>query len=352
MNQRKTHLDILRILAIFLVIYNHTPESMRYEGLGTFSLCCVSAGSVIMLMAVPLFFMISGALLLTKDEPLPLLFRKRVLRFVLVIVIFWAIQYAFVLFRRGVPWDFGRFLELTLCGGWIGIPTWVEWYLYAYLGLLLVLPFTRILARNFSNANFLYLFALQLCFCWLFPVLYALLTSSDSHPLSLSLVPLDRMPGIYPFSLMYGVFYMLLGYFLEHRLTDFEPTRKKLLALWFASFGIIAVSILVTRHVTGSLRPGELAYGCLLLPSATLFLTVKSIHISSLRISKPLQTFSGAVLFVMLTENLFRIMLGPCTGILAQYMPLHLANLCFAFITCLAALCIGAVVKRFSFSIL
>lgn len=120
---------------------------------------------------------------------------------------------------------------------------------------------------------------------------------------------------------MYGVFYMLLGYFLEHRLADFEPTRKKLFALWFASFGIIAVSILVTRHVTGSLRPGELAYGCLLLPSATLFLTVKSIHISSLRISKPLQTFSGAVLFVMLMENLFRIMLGSCEGILAQYMP-------------------------------
>lgn len=326
---------------------------MHYEGLGTFGLCCVSVGSVIMLTAVPLFFMISGALLLTKDEPLTYLFRKRVLRFALVIAIFWAIQYAFVYFRRGVPWDFGRFLELTLCDGWVCVPTEVSWYLYAYIGLLLILPFTRILARNFSNVNFLYLFALQFCFCWILPTIYALYSGSDiACPRPLSLVPLRRMPGIYPFNLMYGVFYMLLGYFLEHRLKNYEFNRKHLFVLYSASSIIIIATIVAVRHVTGSYSPGQLTYGCLVLPAAALFLTAKRVQVASSCIRKSLQTFSGAVLFVMLTENLFRILLGPCTGLLAQYMPLHLANLCFASITCLAALCIGAVVKRFSFSIL
>lgn len=352
MNQRKTHLDILRIFAIFLVIHNHTPEALNCNGLGPLSTCCVSLGAILTLMAVPLFFMISGALLLPKDEPLPILFRKRVLRFILIIGIFWTVQYAFVFFWRDEPWDFARFVELVACNGWVGIPTYVAWYLYAYLGLLLILPYTRTLARNISNTGFLYLFVLQFCFCWFLPAVYSLYTKSDTLPLSLSLVPLYREPGICPFSLMYGVFYMLLGYFLECRLADFVLSRKHLLALYSASIVIIAVSILVAWYATGSYSPGQLAYGCLVIPVASLFLIAKRIRVSSPGICKSLQTFSGAVLFVMLTENLFRILMGPFYSFLSLHIPLHLANLAFAILTCLAALCVGSVVKRFSGHIL
>lgn len=38
--------------------------------------------------AVPIFFMVSGALLLGKDEPISVIFRKRISRFVQVILVF------------------------------------------------------------------------------------------------------------------------------------------------------------------------------------------------------------------------------------------------------------------------
>ena len=89
-NQKKTHLELIRLAAIFLVIWNHT----RANGFGLY---LTSDGvplvvgyflSVYCKIAVPLFLMVSGALLIPKKEGIKELFKKRILRIVLVIVVF------------------------------------------------------------------------------------------------------------------------------------------------------------------------------------------------------------------------------------------------------------------------
>lgn len=68
-NIRKQHFDFLRIIAIFMVLFNHTGTN----GFVLFTIARESKLYIFYLffaifikMAVPLFFMISGALLLPR----------------------------------------------------------------------------------------------------------------------------------------------------------------------------------------------------------------------------------------------------------------------------------------------
>lgn len=73
------HIEILRILAIFFVLFIHTGNSgftlyAVQESTVSTALCLSMA--MIAKTAVPLFFMISGALLLGKDETVAQLYKK------------------------------------------------------------------------------------------------------------------------------------------------------------------------------------------------------------------------------------------------------------------------------------
>lgn len=77
--EKKLHLEFLRIIAIMLVIFNHTGEkgfllytiardSVLYEFYLFSSIACK--------VAVPLFWMISGALLINKEESISVIYKK------------------------------------------------------------------------------------------------------------------------------------------------------------------------------------------------------------------------------------------------------------------------------------
>lgn len=87
---RKSYYDFLRIFAIFFVIYNHSLGAHLYLnytsiGIEEFLHICLSVFDKI---AVPLFFMISGALLLGKTESIITVLVKRASRVVLVLIFF------------------------------------------------------------------------------------------------------------------------------------------------------------------------------------------------------------------------------------------------------------------------
>ena len=87
---RFLHVDILRILAIFLVVFNHTAErgyTLFANSTDSFLYFPYMMFSVFCKIAVPIFFMISGALLLPKDESLKQLFTKRIFRMAIVLLL-------------------------------------------------------------------------------------------------------------------------------------------------------------------------------------------------------------------------------------------------------------------------
>ncbi len=85
--KKLVHLEAFRILAIYLVMFNHTDkngfffftvaQASPFYGLYLFiSIACK--------FAVPLFYMVSGALLLKKEESIGVVYKKRFLRMLII----------------------------------------------------------------------------------------------------------------------------------------------------------------------------------------------------------------------------------------------------------------------------
>lgn len=160
MYMKKTYIESLRMIAIILVIYNHTRELgftlYQYTSdTGAYYL------SVLMIpvckTAVPIFLMISGATLLGKTEDYRHLFSGRIVRYAGIILFWGTLQYLRYV-RTGKA-------ELSVRGWWNNIYSSPRletyWYLYLYLGFLLLLPLLRKAVSGMTNKDYGYLFGLS-----------------------------------------------------------------------------------------------------------------------------------------------------------------------------------------------
>ena len=95
---KKLHIEFLRFFCIWLVMFTHTSTAgfslylLRPE---SFFFPFYIAVPFWVKTAVPIFFMISGALLLKKEEPISVIFKKRIWRFAQIIFLFSLINYLY-----------------------------------------------------------------------------------------------------------------------------------------------------------------------------------------------------------------------------------------------------------------
>ena len=132
MNERNYNYDIIRMTAIVFVILIHSC-GLLMENLEIRSVQLMQIGLTSLVnTAVPLFVMLSGALLLGKEEPLGVFVRKRLSRILLPFVI-----WSFILYLAQHPPRSAAFLweyPLALLTGGVH-----EVYLYVYMIILLYL---------------------------------------------------------------------------------------------------------------------------------------------------------------------------------------------------------------------
>ncbi|MCM1539705.1 MAG: acyltransferase [Blautia sp.] len=162
MNVRKkrvAYLDILRIIAIFTVFFIHTGDAGMHHYLEA---SCGAEYWIGIFMAtasqhcVPLFFMITGALLLERNESISYVLRHRVLRMAVVIVLSLCFMYCLRLLNGGQPGLYDFLYMLYSGTGWAQ-----QWFLYAYVSVLLILPFLQRLVKAIPGKEwFHYLFIL------------------------------------------------------------------------------------------------------------------------------------------------------------------------------------------------
>ena len=88
-NQRDPALDVVRAVAILMVVTIHTASSALYGAVGTARWWTALFWGSLVRPAVPLFFMCTGALFLPREISLKKLYGKNFLRIVLV-MLFWA----------------------------------------------------------------------------------------------------------------------------------------------------------------------------------------------------------------------------------------------------------------------
>lgn len=318
-SSKKVYLEALRYIAIFFVIYNHTAangfllfvDTNQPKWLYPIHLFI----SQIDKMAVPIFFMISGSLLLNKEEPISVVLKKRVLRILLVLL---GVS-LFYLFYNDVSLTQNTSTEpalisdpalsdptlkdmlskkaalrrVSLVDPTVTDPTAKDvtfmgffnllynqemspqlWYLYAYLGAMLMLPFLRKIAKHLTHKESVYLLIGNLLFVGIIPCVLYLINGEYIANIGHFSVPIFTERPI---------FYMLMGYFLEHIIPKEKYNRKNAILAVVLFFVFGAMDSYVTHLLILDIREAQSSqffsynlFSCLIaVPTMSVFFLVK-----------------------------------------------------------------------------
>lgn len=233
---RKIHLEILRVLAIALVLFHHT----NWRGFMLFLYKDGILGFVYLFMsilcevAVPIFFMISGALLLKKDERISDILSKRVFRFIIILFAVTVIHHVYdVLFNDK---DLGSFM--TVLNAFItNSASGALWYMYSYIALLLMLPFLRSIVKNATVTQYLYLITLNVLMVGILPIAPFVLSNGKYYYINTFNIVLATSMNL---------FFFLMGHFFENVLDENFYKLKNCIWLSVAAVAVIVVCSLLT----------------------------------------------------------------------------------------------------------
>ncbi len=324
--KRYVYLEVLRVVAIICVIFNHTGSRafLRFGqslGRGPFGVPELAA-SELCKVAVPCFLMVSGAVLLGKDEPIRVIWAKRLPRIVLVTLLASVAQYALICVgyypgRSIAAPSIGNFFAMTYANPLI--PPY--WYLYIYMMFLIALPLLRLVARTAQPVHYRYLFGLQVAF-----QLLSSLIATAGHTKASPFLALPFLSQI--------VFYPLTGYALHNAIVDGRIHRRQLAAGALASVAALIVTgvlVVVDGRQTGDPASETYLDALVALPAATLFALVGVAfrHASPRPWLRRLLTTLGSCTFgVYIIDEITRqALVGPVVDALTPALPTFLATL-------------------------
>lgn len=170
MKEKKLNIEYIRVFAIFLTIMIHVSNIYRREFLeiSNFDYFVSLIYNSISRICVPLFFMVSGMLLINAEFNFKKYY-KRILKFVLILI-FWSLVYYFVNNYMDISGTFSKFVVNSFFNA--NMSSKHLWFMYAIIALYISLPFIQNMCKNmtyeqenlfiilwgvFSGFSFLYL---------------------------------------------------------------------------------------------------------------------------------------------------------------------------------------------------
>jgi len=216
------YIEIMRALAILMVIGIHVASAYVYNGeFAAEATANWKAANWIMGFlrpAVPLFIMISGALLLQPSkasEPIKVFFKKRILRVLVPFALWSAVFAAWRLWFLHQPVTLGGAIADFFQGG-----VYIHfWFMYVLLALYIVTPILRQYTKQASRSNLTYALGIWLVASILLPFV------RDQWGLEINLmyhIPITSYAGFY-----------LAGYYLS-QITVPHKLKHGLLGLYVA----------------------------------------------------------------------------------------------------------------------
>lgn len=228
----------LRIVALFAVIVLHTTSPvMEQFRKGPLSVWLVGDFyNSLVRFAVPVFVMISGALLLSKEYELGDFLKRRLSRIVIPFL-FWSLIYVFYLFYSeqidytGDFWITTRqVLHLLKVGS-----SYHLWYVYMLIGLYLIIPILSKFIRNATEKEVLY-----------FLLVWFVVMMIDQPYLSRFKPQLD----LRYFEGFIG--YLVLGHYLAFKEFTFKYLKGAMWLLFFITLGLTTwATYLLFNHYNG-----------------------------------------------------------------------------------------------------
>ena len=228
---KKNYISFLRVIAIFFVLYNHLEIFNMYK---------TSESSIIYLFfssfckfAVPLFLMIAGALLIPKKEGIKEIINKRVSKIFILLLIF---SILYCIFESNSPYrNIKGFITGFLCGK-------IEesyWFMYLYIGFLLILPILKVMVKNIDNNLFKYVFVLSFCYCSILPILKIILKYVFDIDILGDILNIGYLAN-------WTLLFPIIGYYIEYKVDINKVKTKHLVFLSVLSItGIIITMFMV-----------------------------------------------------------------------------------------------------------
>ena len=225
--------DLIRTVAILGVLLLHAANDLTIQQINDLEIwrwCTVDVYQSIGRMGVPLFVMLTGALLLapSKNEEIGVFFKKRFARIGLPFV-FWAVAYfLWDIYVENQQVSTGFFVQGILTG-----PYFQFWYLYMLMGLYLLTPILRLIVAQASEKLFRYFLAI-----WFVGVsLVPLITTFSSYDVNPNLFAIPGYVG-----------YFVLGAYL----VNVRIRRKYLVVLLALGIALTAIGTFqVSRTIGG-----------------------------------------------------------------------------------------------------
>lgn len=216
MARRYGYMDWMRVVAIITVVGVHVVSKIiNSTTTADWEWHYANAIDSALRWCVPIFFMLSGALLLTRDsnERIGEFLRKRLGK-VLLPLLFWSAVYmAYNIYQLGEEYTIGQMAGLFLSDGIY----YHLWFLYVITGLYLMAPFLRLLVKHMDKTMFHYFFAFWFLFSAAAPIF-------------------TRATG-YEFAFAGQMFAPYIGYFLLGAYLVMHPLPKR----WLPTLGILAI---------------------------------------------------------------------------------------------------------------
>lgn len=231
--EKKVYLEILRIWSLMGVIFCHTSvygyllfylntESVPMYWLNMIIGCLERA-------CIPVFFMISGALLLPKEESIRDIYKKRVLRTGLILL---SISGFYCLYYNHIYPDRSRslseFLKIIYQEEYI-TPLY---FLYLYLAFLILLPLLRKFAASLGTKEYQYMMLLALVF---------------TYVVKITNFFMDGDLDIILFILDTNILYVFLGYYFDHVMTKEHYTKRGCVLLGVMCAGSILLTGIMSQ---------------------------------------------------------------------------------------------------------
>lgn len=217
--KRVLYIDIIKIVACFMVIINHTTSRLFITSSPSPSWYISLTYFFASKPAVSLFLMASGAMLLGKQDS----YKKnwnRIGKTVLIVFIF-------SLFYRITFFDFTSlpvFIKKFIAGPQTG----AFWYMYLYIGILFMLPILQKLCSNLKKRDYYYLIGITVLFMGAIPLVNHYFPSINiNNDFTLPI-----------FSVYTGVY--ISGYFIHTYLT---PNKKSVTIAIILLLLILALQI-------------------------------------------------------------------------------------------------------------
>lgn len=333
---RRVHIDFLRIIAILLVLFNHSGQ----DGFFLFAITenpilqwIYAFLSIACKVAVPIFFMISGALLLGKEESIADVYKKRVLKFAVILLVASLGNGAYKIFRYGETISLERFWQILYSDNMIT----ALWYLYSHLALLTMLPLLRRMVKALRDKEYLYLAVMFMIVGGIRPI-FEYLALRNEYTINWHL-----KGALFTAT---NIVYSLMGYYFERVMAQKHLTKKN--ACLGVLFSALSISLLVflTLHrgrAMGVLSESQSQFfhdsNLIAIPAFTVYFSAK-LFFEKVRIPKKVGKFisavGGTVFGVFLLEAVLRQETWFVFKLLRPYIKTMPA--CFVYLLCCFAM--------------